>query len=929
MNLSTARRETGEDPVAIELLTLRRATRDIVAISSLPAIWTLHSPSQVADSLVETLYHCLGLEFAYAEFIGPNEKAATAYAKNGFLKQSTLAKLANDLAPWGKAARPVPLTSEVPNPLGEGSLSLAVTSIGPNFKNGMVIVGRKRTPFPLETERLVLNIAANQAGTTVQQKWAHEQAEKLRLRAEEGERRLKVALEIAEGEKHKLETVFDSSPAFVAVLNGPDFVFEKVNDRYYELIGHRDILGKKLADALPEVLNQGFVELLTEVLRTGETFTGSEMLVDLQRVPGTPRERRFVDLVYQRISSDGGTFGIYAHGFDVTEKVLARKAVENERQNFRNLFNQTPEMVCILRGPEHVFEFVNEAHIRALGFDATGQSIQAAQSESIEVHSVLDRVFQTGETAHLYETPVTVTGRVRHFNFTFSARRDERENICGIMLLGIEITEQVAARRKLEASQARFRDLAESLPILVWISDAQGNTTYFNKRWHELTGLSWETATAKGWVSSLHPEDREGALAAWRGSVAAGTPYEYEERVQRASDGQYRWHLARGIPIRDQRGEIAEWFGTLTDIHDQVNARREIVETIESMSDSFLYVDRDWKIIRCNKQYETITKMRREEQIGKHFLELFFSKASDRRTKLWVACQEAMAQRTPVYIEDFYEPLQIWTANNIYPQRDGGLTFFSRDITNQKESEEALKRAVEARDTFLGIASHELRTPLTSMRLQSQINQRVYDKQGPSAFTPERIRKLIENPLIQTDRLSRLVDDMLDISRIASGKLSMSFERINVSTLVTDTLQRFAPQLEAVGCSLVLEIEERVTADADAFRFEQVITNLVTNAVKYAPGSAVEISLHQHPGEIVLRFRDYGPGIAKDKAGRVFERFERLVTPNKVSGLGLGLHISKEIIEAHGGSIRLVSELGQGAEFIVCLPVVQKVVADD
>ena len=173
---------------------------------------------------------------------------------------------------------------------------------------------------------------------------------------------------------------------------------------------------------------------------------------------------------------------------------------------------------------------------------------------------------------------------------------------------------------------------------------------------------------------------------------------------------------------------------------------------------------------------------------------------------------------------------------------------------------------------------------------------------------------------MQAERLTRLVDDMLDVSRIASGKLSMNVARCDLSELVRDTLGRLAPQLEAAGCSLTMELAADTQALVDAFRLEQVVTNLITNAAKYAPGRPVLVSLEKRPDRAILRVRDHGPGVPVEQQPRLFVRFERFVSASKVSGLGLGLHISKEIVEAHGGTIEVASVVGRGTEFTVELP---------
>jgi two-component system CheB/CheR fusion protein len=257
----------------------------------------------------------------------------------------------------------------------------------------------------------------------------------------------------------RLETMVKTSPSFMCTILTKDFSFEQANARYYQLVGHRDIIGKKIVDALPEVKDQGFIELLEKVRDTAKSFIGTEIPFSLQRSPGNSPEKRYLDFVYQPGEKvDGVVERIYVHGNDVTEKVLAKASIANERENFRNLFKQTPEMVCILTGPLHLFEFVNEAHVRALGFDATGKTVREAQPESIEVHGILDRVYQTGVTAELNEIPVTLGDRLRYFNLTYAAKRNDDDEINGVMILGTEATEQVLSRSELE----RARYLAEN-----------------------------------------------------------------------------------------------------------------------------------------------------------------------------------------------------------------------------------------------------------------------------------------------------------------------------------------------------------------------------------------------------------------------------------------------------------------------------------
>ena len=231
-----------------------------------------------------------------------------------------------------------------------------------------------------------------------------------------------------------------------------------------------------------------------------------------------------------------------------------------------------------------------------------------------------------------------------------------------------------------------------------------------------------------------------------------------------------------------------------------------------------------------------------------------------------------------------------------------------------------LQRALSSRDEFLSIASHELRTPLTGMKLHLQTARRSLAREQGAPLQPARMERLISQSEHGLSRMTRLIEDMLDISRIQGGRLQLHVESVDLAHLVRDTLDRFEAQLAEVGSTLAVELPEALHLGGDRLRFEQVLTNLLTNAIRYAPGAPIRVALAEEAEHAVLRFEDGGPGIASEDQARVFERFERLIPASHVSGLGLGLYIVLEIVHAHGGTVALNSEPGQGTRFTVRLP---------
>jgi signal transduction histidine kinase len=206
------------------------------------------------------------------------------------------------------------------------------------------------------------------------------------------------------------------------------------------------------------------------------------------------------------------------------------------------------------------------------------------------------------------------------------------------------------------------------------------------------------------------------------------------------------------------------------------------------------------------------------------------------------------------------------------------------------------------------------------MRLQFQTLLRAFSRAPEVTLPQERILHMLGTANHQVDRLNRLVDDMLDASRIHSGRLAMRTEPTDMTALITDVVERFGPQLQSAGCEVCSKIETGVRIVCDPFRAEQVLVNLISNVLKYAPGKPVTIQLWTEGSWARIQVRDQGIGIPAEKLPRIFERFERARTHEGVSGLGLGLYITRQIVQAHRGDISVESAEGMGSTFDVRFP---------
>ncbi len=230
--------------------------------------------------------------------------------------------------------------------------------------------------------------------------------------------------------------------------------------------------------------------------------------------------------------------------------------------------------------------------------------------------------------------------------------------------------------------------------------------------------------------------------------------------------------------------------------------------------------------------------------------------------------------------------------------------------------------AIQVRDEFLSIASHELRTPLTPLKLQLQNMSRQVRKGQIQIEKPEHVLKVMENSDRQVDRLITLIDDLLDVSRISAGKLTLNFEEFDFGAMVEEVVTHYTSQMKDTQELVQVEIDKNIKCSADRVRMEQVVINFLTNAVKYAPGKPIKVRVSRHGENARLEIEDEGEGISPENQSRIFGRFERVRDKNNIGGLGLGLYICRQIVEAHSGEISVKSATGKGSTFIVEIPAI-------
>lgn len=234
-----------------------------------------------------------------------------------------------------------------------------------------------------------------------------------------------------------------------------------------------------------------------------------------------------------------------------------------------------------------------------------------------------------------------------------------------------------------------------------------------------------------------------------------------------------------------------------------------------------------------------------------------------------------------------------------------------------QEAHAELQRAVRMRDDFMSMVSHELRTPLNTLYLQAQLRRKALEA---GRFDAAALRKIVERDERQIRSMIRLIDDMLDVSRLRTGRLAIVTAPCDLAALVARVVDAFGEQAAANGAPLALEAPPQLAVSCDEFRIEQVLGNLLTNAFRYGGGKPVQVRLAREGGCAVLAVTDLGMGIAPENHERIFEQFERAEGAKQAPGLGLGLFIARQIVRAHGGEIALRSAPGEGSTFTIRLP---------
>jgi PAS domain S-box-containing protein len=464
----------------------------------------------------------------------------------------------------------------------------------------------------------------------------------------------------------------------------------------------------------------------------------------------------------------------------------------------------------------------------------------------------------------------------------------------------------------LRKSEERLRRAIEIETVGVIFFKTDGSITDANDAFLRMSGYNREDLVEGlvRWDEMTPPEWMAHSLKAIEEFKSTGRTIPYEKEYVR-KDGS-RW-CALFAATRLDEEEGVEFIIDITERKRAEEALQEanerITNILESITDAFVAVDRQWRFTYLNERALTTLQRTREELLGKNMWEAFPEAVG---LPAYREYHRAMRSGTPVHFEEFNPWQGIWVEINAYPS-EGGLAVYFRDITERKRAQEAFAELLRARTEFMTNVSHELRTPLTVIRGNAEVGLEL----GRECVHEEILEEIVR----ESGSMSRMVEDLLFLARSDSDSLPLDKQMVPVAWLLNKLARRAEALVSMRDTSLRTKLSGEGRLGCDAQSIEQAVLVLVDNAANYGtPGGSITLSSSTRQGELLIEVADRGPGIPPEELPQIFERFYRGESSSEERGSGLGLAIAKTIAEAHGGSVEAQSRLGEGTRMFLRLP---------
>ena len=733
--------------------------------------------------------------------------------------------------------------------------------------------------------------------------------------------------------EHRIRSIVEEATVATAVYIGRDMRIDLANDAMIELWGKdRRVLGEKLEDALPELEGQPFHDLLQQVYSTGETYWGHEDKVDL--VIDGKLQTGYFNFTYKPLRNENGEiYGILNMAVDVSEIVDSKHLLKEREEYFRSLIDLMPGVVWITDA-EGRNVFVNQNWP-----ELTGQELDAAKNLNwidLVHEDEREKVRKIYKAAIEKKENYSSSFRMRHkdggYHWVMDKGRaniDKNGNFQGFVGSITDIHEEKSKDLIIREKEHRLRSIVEEATVATGVySGRDMKIDIANDVMLEMWGKD-RSVIGKTFEEAIPELEGQPFLGYLQEVYDTGVTYwGREEKADLIIDGK----LTTGYfnytykALRDKSGKI---YGILhmaidvTEIVESKNLLRESESHYRQMADlmpeKVTNTDPAGKAVYFNQNWLDYSGMSSEHLRQEGWIDLIHPEDKVKFAKKWrESLSDGSHFETEVRIRN-KEGAYLWHLSRAEAVRDeDGL--ISMWISTNTEIQK-LKEEEKRKEDFLKMVSHELKTPVTSMKGYVQLLLTVLERTTNEELLDMPFKPSLERIDHQIVRLTRLISEMLDLSRIEEGKLELQKKRFSINGLVEDTVQDIILTNTQHKIDISHHVKAEVCADKD--RIGQVLINLITNAIKYSPESNhIEILIEPaREKEIAVRVRDRGIGIEEKYQKNIFKRFYRIGIESEetYSGFGIGLYLANEIMQRHDGRIEVKSEIGQGSEFSLVL----------
>ena len=567
-----------------------------------------------------------------------------------------------------------------------------------------------------------------------------------------------------------------------------------------------------------------------------------------------------------------------------------------------------------------------------------GKSAREAIPELIEqgLGEVMDGVYKTSEPYYGYEFPVfqedDQSGQAKeaYYNFVIVPLKNPDGSTDGIMVHAVNVTMQVIAAKEAKESSEKFELVLESIPPMAWTALPNGIVNYFSQRWYDYTGLLKNNSPDSGWIKAIHPDEREYAWKVWNEARESGLSLEVEHRFLKHTTQEYRWHIVRGVPLKNESGEIKFWVGTCTDVHDIKNFAKALEDNekqlrlITNNLPAFVsYVDHTEKYLFANKYYNNISNGDIE---GKHIKEIVKDKYEISKPNIQKALsgEEVTFTMKALLKDQTIKDLEIkYVPDFDETGKVKGFVVLGIDLTDRIEIETALEkknadllRINADLDNFIYTASHDLKSPVSNIE---GLILSLIDTFEEKKLADHDINEIMEMINFSIKRFKTTINDLTEISKTQKN-IHENTELIHIKDIFDEVKYGIENQIK--------ESEAIIKADFNCnqinfsrINLKSIFHNLLSNSIKYKSPlrkPIISVKCLEKDGTYLIEISDNGLGMKPEHQGKIFGMFKRF--HDHVEGSGVGLYLVKRIVDNVNGTIEVESTEGEGTSFRVFLP---------